>query len=101
MLWVNLDKLEKKRRAAISGIYAEMDLGPFPCSLGRLRIQRQVLTTPFQPNPPNPNGQRVPCGMKKSHQFHLGFAKTTVLRVVATGWSLLEEKEMRRVTREN
>lgn len=35
MLWVNLDKLEKKRRAAISGIYAEMDLGPFPCSLGR------------------------------------------------------------------
>ena len=35
MLGANLDKPEKKRRAAISGIYAEMDLGPFPCSLGR------------------------------------------------------------------
>ena len=35
MLGANLDKMEKKRRAVISGIYAEMDLGPFSCSLGR------------------------------------------------------------------
>lgn len=64
---------------------------------GGLRIQRQVLTTPFHPQ----IGQRVLCGMKKSHQFHFGFAEATVLRVVATGWSFLEGKQMRGVTREN